>query len=153
MCSSIDFCRTLSPYIFSAKYVLLSSISVFGDNQTYISEDVAPLPSNNYGKSKLFKESYFIDMYNSGLLDSLSIIRSTGILGPGMGQTFIKRLVDLAYSNQPLTVYSNTASFSSIIFIDDLIDLIFDSFLHSGIKYYFAASTSPLSLFFLFVVL
>ena len=35
--SSLDFCESLSPFLFNAKYLLMSSISVFGDNQTYIS--------------------------------------------------------------------------------------------------------------------
>lgn len=144
--SSLNFCESLTPFLLNVKYVLLSSISVFGDSQSYISEDVVPLPSNNYGKGKLFKESYFADMYNSGLLSSLSIIRSTGILGPGMGQTFVKRLVDSAYSNKPLEIYSKSSLFSSIIFIDDLIDLIFNSFCYSDLNYFFAASVSPLSL-------
>lgn len=141
-----SFCYALKPYLINVHYCLLSSISVFGDCQTTISTSTIPTPSNSYGISKLYKESFFTNLFYSHYIRSCNIIRPTGILGYRMGNTFVKRLVFAASNNQPMFIYSLDALFNSIIGIYDLLDLIFMHYNCSSLNIVNAASSFPLTL-------
>ena len=144
--SAESFCHSLLPLFADTKYCLLSSISVFGDEQSFISSDIVPRPSNMYGKSKLLKESYLSSLFTAGYFNSLSVIRPTGVLGRGMPNTFVRRLFESARFNKPVSIHSRDSFFNSIVFVDDLVNLVMLSFGLESMQTLFAASYQPITL-------
>tara|TARA_Y100001968_G_scaffold326929_1_gene370940 strand:+ start:2109 stop:2987 length:879 start_codon:yes stop_codon:yes gene_type:complete len=120
---SYKFIKIIDDSQFKGNYILLSSVSVYGQDQNVIDSSTSTSPFNPYGESKLLKENWLLNRYlNSS--NYLHILRPSGILGLAMGNTFIRRITDKAISSSPISIYSDNDKFNCIISVENLVSII-----------------------------
>jgi nucleoside-diphosphate-sugar epimerase len=102
-------------------FVYISSTKVYGDDiQTVLTEQSACHPSDAYGRSKLQAEQYLQSIATPGF--AVAIIRPPLVYGPGVKGN-MARLLQLAAKKIPLP-FGNTGNARSMVFADNLIELI-----------------------------
>lgn len=147
MTEAKNFCKLMESLNISkdCNYILISSVSVFDPKLKIIDANSIPDPKNNYGLSKVYKENWIKSMYESSRINKYNIIRSSGIAGLEMPNTFIKRSVDKALNNIDLEVFSNESMFNGIIYIENLVEILISIF-HENEKVLTIGSKEPISL-------
>jgi nucleoside-diphosphate-sugar epimerase len=102
-------------------FIYISSTKVYGDDiQTVLTERSACHPTDAYGRSKLQAEQYLQSMGTPGF--AVAIVRPPLVYGPGVKGNMI-RLLQLAEKKIPLP-FGNTGNARSMVFVDNLIELI-----------------------------
>jgi len=104
------------------KIIFISTVALYGINLTKTNEDSAPVPFNDYGKSKLQAEKILTIWYNKKNNRTLSIIRPTAVFGENnRGNIFnlMKQLVD----NRFIMVGSGENK-KSIAYVGNLVEFI-----------------------------
>ena len=130
---------------FKGNYILLSSVSVYGQDHKIIDSSSTPSPFDPYGKSKLLKENWLLSRYSHSY-NHLHIIRPSGILGVDMGNTFIRRITDYALSSLPISIYSFHDKFNCIISVENLVSIIISLINTNDNRLISLGSSSPLTL-------
>jgi UDP-glucose 4-epimerase len=100
-------------------FIYISSTKVYGDGEyDNLHEQSACNPSDAYGKSKWMAEQFLIQQNHP----VVSIIRPPLIYGPGVKGN-MKKIMELCNSNK-LLPFANIHNKRSVVFVDNLIDLI-----------------------------
>lgn len=143
-----DFIFIMEQINFECRYIFISSISVYGDNQNIVSNNLFPVPSNYYGLSKKIKEDWIINrVLKNKSSSNFNIIRPSGIIGKEMSKIFIKSCVDNALNNKEIIIYSKKAIFNTIINLENLVKYIIDNLLKNENAINIFGSKSPINLF------
>lgn len=117
------------------RFIFISSIKVNGE-QTYLGSpftaDGCNMPTDPYALSKYEAEAGLKAIAGSTDLE-IVIIRPPLVYGPGVKANFLSML-KLASKGLPLPFGGMTANLRSLVFIDNLVDLIVTCIEHSGAK-------------------
>lgn len=103
-------------------FVQISSCSVYGYNnqKRYLSENSKTIPTNYYGKTKLYAENLI--KKNKNKLFTFSIIRPSGVIDNTNNNSLLKFL-DIA-TKKIVILFGKKDSIGNFVHIDDLIELI-----------------------------
>ena len=103
-------------------FVQISSCSVYGYNnqKRYMSENSKTIPTNYYGKTKLYAENLI--KKNKNKLFTFSIIRPSGVIDNTNNNSLLKFL-DIA-TKKIVILFGKKDSIGNFVHIDDLIELI-----------------------------
>ena len=86
------------------KVIYLSSVSVYGQNATFCTEDTEPHPINIYGKSKYEIEKYLKD----SIVCELIVLRLSNVFGDNKFPDLVNKIIHSASSRQALELHSPT---------------------------------------------
>ena len=124
------------------QFIYISSVKVYGDNIHEILNESSPcLPEDPYGSSKLKAEQYLQSVQSDFF--KVAIVRPPLIYGPGVKGNMI-RLLQLASKNYPLP-FGKTNNARSMVFVDNLIELINAIILKEAAGIFIAGDSSPVS--------
>ena len=102
-------------------FIYISSTKVYGDQVTGTLNEKSPCnPTDPYGKSKYQSEELL--RYMSTELFKVAVVRPPLVYGAGVKGNML-RLLDLSAKNYPLP-FGNSRNFRSMVFIDNLVELI-----------------------------
>ena len=105
----------------TALFIYVSTVKVYGDDtEEVLDESSECIPTDAYGKSKLKAENYLQSINSSDI--KIAIVRPPLVYGPEVKGNMI-RLLQLAQKKIPLP-FGNTGNKRSMVFIDNLIELI-----------------------------
>jgi UDP-glucose 4-epimerase len=125
-----------------AQFVYISSTKVYGDDiRTTLNEQSPCHPTDAYGASKLKAEQYLQSVSDASF--KVAIIRPPLIYGPGVKGNML-RLLQLADKRWPLP-FGNSANARSMVFIDNLIELINTIVEQQAAGIFVAGDRAPLS--------
>ena len=105
------------------KFLLASSIKVYGDVKSFVSEEDPPLPNTNYGKSKLLAEKLcetFSKLYGIKCIS----LRISSVFGPGMSCNLVFSIfMNKALWDEPLIVHRYQTGYEllDLIYVKDVI--------------------------------
>ena len=105
------------------KFLLASSIKVYGDAKSFVSEEDPPLPNTNYGKSKLLAEKLcetFSKLYEIKCIS----LRISSVFGPGMSCNLVFAIfMNKALRGEPLIVHRHQTGyeFLDLIYVKDVV--------------------------------
>ena len=103
----------------TVKSIYISSVSVYGNNNHIIDEQLVVNPKTDYALSKLEGEKEVSQNPNS------IIIRLSSLYGNGMKEnTLIPNYCNQALQNKLIQVWGNGSRFQNYIYVDDAINLI-----------------------------
>ncbi|MBV9963284.1 MAG: NAD-dependent epimerase/dehydratase family protein [Parafilimonas sp.] len=123
-------------------FIYISSIKVYGDETSKIlNEQSACSPTDAYGKSKLQAEQY-LQTVNADKM-AVAIIRPPLVYGSEVKGNMM-RLLKLSSKKVPLPL-ANTNNLRSMVFVDNLIELIFTIIEKKAAGIFIAADEKPLS--------
>lgn len=100
------------------QFVLLSSMSVYGDHQGAITQETSLCPNTNYGKSKLLAEKAIQAIENEKF--KAVIIRPPMVYGKGCKGNYNR----LAKLSKKILVFPKVDNLRSMIYIDNLCEFI-----------------------------
>ena len=100
------------------QFILLSSMSVYGDHQGAITEETILCPNTNYGKSKLLAEKAISKIENEKF--KIVIIRPPMVYGKGCKGNYNR----LANISKQIPVFPEIDNLRSMIYIDNLCEFI-----------------------------
>ncbi len=100
------------------QFILLSSMSVYGVDGGVITQNTAPNPKSNYGKSKLMAENAVIPLGDESFC--VTVIRPPMVYGAGCRGNF-NSLVSFA---NKLPVFPSIKNQRSMIYIDNLTEFV-----------------------------
>ena len=129
-------------------FLNLSSISIYGDcNDNEISEHSQPINPNAYGQSKINVEN-ILEEYTASNNFRATSIRLSGVVGLNAKNTFIPRLVDSVINKKEINIYSKSALFNNITYIDNIVDyaIKFPSYSFKKYNFFNVASSNPIQL-------
>lgn len=111
-----------------AKFVFASSGAPIGECTPPIHEELAPHPVSPYGASKLGGEAYCSAYYKTFGIDTVAL-RFGNVYGPYSShkESVVAKFIKNALEGRPLTIYGDGRQTRDFIFIDDLIDAIFQA--------------------------
>jgi nucleoside-diphosphate-sugar epimerase len=102
-------------------FIYVSSVKVYGEgSDTALNESSVCSPEDPYGRSKLKAEEYLQSLQGPDF--TVSIVRPPVVYGPGVKGNII-RLMDTIARGMPLPL-GNTRNLRSMVFLDNLIELI-----------------------------
>jgi UDP-glucose 4-epimerase len=103
-------------------FIYVSSVKVYGDEASGFLDETTPCqPTDAYGRSKLKAEEYLQSVRSETF--KVAIVRPPLVYGPGVKGNMI-RLLELSGRDIPLP-FGNAGNARSMVFIDNLIELIF----------------------------
>lgn len=103
----------------SAKFVLASSVSVYGKSESVLTEKSCCTNPNNYGLSKLWAENL---LKNHG---SYAILRISSLYGTGMNMgTFLPRIVLDALTKKRIVLYGNGGRRQNYVHVCDVAEMM-----------------------------
>jgi len=123
------------------QFVFLSTIAVYGESETFLTEDTPCKPFTPYGKSKLEAEQKLRSLEDENF--TVSIIRPPMIYGknaPGNIQTLIKLI-----KKAPLLPFGDIRNKRTFVYIDNLIQMIDTIIEQKASGTFLAGDTTPLS--------
>ena len=110
------------------RVVALSSMSVYGSNQTPFSEDLTPAPEDPYGATKAAMEA---DLKALGAVQGTEwiIVRPHNVYGPGQNlsdpyRNVVAIFMRQALSKMPLTLFGDGSQVRAFSYIDDVAEAI-----------------------------
>jgi len=123
-------------------FIYISTIKVYGDETNKIlNEHSACNPTDAYGKSKLQAEQYLQTI--SAHKMAVAIVRPPLVYGPEVKGNMM-RLLRLSNKKIPLPL-ANTNNLRSMVYIDNLIELIFIIIKKKAVGIFIASDEKPLS--------
>jgi len=123
------------------QFVFLSTIAVYGESKTFLTEDTPCKPFSPYGKSKLEAEQKLRSLEDENF--TVSIIRPPMIYGknaPGNIQTLVKLI-----KKTPLLPFGNIRNKRTFVYIDNLVQMIDTIIEQKASGTFLAGDTTPLS--------
>jgi len=112
-----------------SKFIVASSAAVYGEgrkNKPH-NEDTPTTPISAYGNSKLMMENDIKEFSRTSNLDSI-ILRLFNVYGKGQSDVYagvIKKFVNSARDNKPITIYGKGDQTREFIHVNDVIEYIF----------------------------
>jgi nucleoside-diphosphate-sugar epimerase len=124
------------------QFIYISSTKVYGDEVEQVLDEQSPCnPIDAYGASKLKAEQFLLTLDSPDFI--VSIIRPPLIYGPGVKGNMIK-LLQLAFKKYPLFL-GNINNARTMVFVDNLIELINTIALKSRAGIFIAGDIQPIS--------
>jgi UDP-glucose 4-epimerase len=119
----IDLCLSTT----NKRIIFSSSMSVYGDAKTKVSEKQIPSPKSFYGLSKLSAEKYLIFFKKKGL--NFTTLRLFNVYGPGQNfenkmQGMVSIFLDQALSKKKIIVKGSKNRFRDFIYISDVVEIL-----------------------------
>lgn len=123
-------------------FVYISSTKVYGDDVKMVLDEKSPCtPTDAYGESKWKAEQYLQSVNSSSFVTA--IVRPPLVYGPEVKGNMIK-LLELAAKNYPLP-FGNIGNERSMVFVDNLIELINTIITQHAAGVFIAGDERPLS--------
>jgi UDP-glucose 4-epimerase len=116
------------------RFIFMSTIAVNGKHTSEggkFHADDTPNPQNSYGISKREAEAGLIKLAKETEMEVV-IIRAPLVYGPGVKANFLK-MIEILYAGVPLP-FGNVNNKRSLVFIDNLVDLIIKIIDHPGVS-------------------
>ncbi|TXS90850.1 NAD-dependent epimerase/dehydratase family protein [Parahaliea maris] len=110
------------------KVVFASSGAPLGVQTPPLHEEMAPHPASPYGASKLAGEGYCSAYYHCFGLETVAL-RFGNVYGPRSGHkmSVVAKFIKLALAGESLEIYGDGKQTRDFIFIDDLVDAIYQA--------------------------
>ncbi len=110
------------------RFVFASSGAPVGECEPPIHEELAPHPVSPYGASKLAGEGYCSAYYRTFGIETV-MLRFGNVYGPGSIHkgSVVAKFIRRALNNQPLEIYGDGKQTRDFIYIDDLIQAIWQA--------------------------
>ncbi len=106
-------------YFPSARFILASSVSVYGEPEPIITEKTRSYNVNNYGLSKLWSENILKSHH------SYSILRISSMYGVGMKiNTFIPLIICQAIEKGKIIIFGDGSRKQNYIHVSDVVNLM-----------------------------
>jgi len=119
----------------NGRFVFASTMSVYGDNIPPFKEEMSPRPLSFYGVGKLASEHY-LRLYRKFGLDTVAV-RLFNVYGPGqdledMKQGMVSIFLGQALGSGTIVVKGSVNRYRDFIFIDDVVDNLWQLSKHNG---------------------
>ncbi len=141
-----DLTKQLADYAKKMKvphFIFISTAKVYGDVSKEVLDESSPcFPIDAYGKSKLKAELYLQSIQSDNF--KVAIIRPPLIYGPEVKGNML-RILRLADKNLPLP-FRNTNNQRSLVFIDNLVELLNRIIDHKESGIFIAGDAKPVSM-------
>jgi nucleoside-diphosphate-sugar epimerase len=110
------------PTLHPKRIVLLSSVSVYGDNKLPRNEDSKIQPVTKYGRSKVFEEQALLR--NNPESCELSILRISNVFGHRLFDDFVNHVFLSAKRSDPVRLIDQGRTTRNFIWLKDLINIL-----------------------------
>ena len=122
-------------------FIYVSSVKVYGEGGDELNENSACHPEDPYGRSKLKAEQYLQNIQADSFV--VSIVRPPVIYGPGVKGNIIRLLT--AVDKGSMLPLGNTGNRRTMVFLDNLIELIHRIIDNRAAGIFVAGDRQPLS--------
>lgn len=111
------------PMLHPNKIILLSSVSVYGDNKLPRNEYADLLPVTKYGRSKVFEEQVLLR--NNPESCNLSILRISNVFGHRFFDDFVNHVFLSSKVNESVRLIDQGRTTRNFIWLKDLVNILF----------------------------
>ena len=111
------------PMFHPKRIILLSSVSVYGDNKLPRTEDAELVPVTKYGRSKVFEEQVLLR--NNPESCELSILRISNVFGHRFFDDFVNQVFLSAKLSDPVCLIDQGRTTRNFIWLKDLVNILF----------------------------
>jgi nucleoside-diphosphate-sugar epimerase len=105
----------------NVKLIVISSVTVYGENDNSSKETDLPNPTSIYGTTKFLTEQICEKFSKNNNLD-VTILRVSNLYGPNKRDGIIANLLKSSRSKTPLLLNHNGAQIRDFLFVDDAAD-------------------------------
>lgn len=116
------------------KFIYISSIDVYGNNDGVITEETQPEPISMYGWSKLYCEKMLKSIFQGSKVD-YQILRLGHVFGEGEEKykKVIPVMIRKALQNEEIIIYGDGQATRAFIYVDDVVSAIERSLIQNGL--------------------